>query len=97
MFEKQVELLSAEKSLNMRHETAVALAPLLHEYQTTYLEIGRMLRLVDDDVLSARANLIWQEMTEEVSAAAEWPRHGGDFWVKMVEAMPSPTYDDKAA
>jgi len=97
MFEKQVALISAEKSLDKRREMAVALAPLLQEYQTTYLDIGRALRIVDDDVVSARAELIWQEMMDEVAAAAEWPRHGDDFWVKMVEAMPSLTDDDEAA
>jgi hypothetical protein len=96
MFENQVALISAEKSLSKRREMAVALAPVLQEYQTTYLNIGRALRIVDDDVLSARAELIWQEMMDEVAAAAEWPRHGDDFWVKMVEAMPY-TDDDAAA
>lgn len=97
IFEKQLGLISAEKSLNKRREMAVALAPLLQEYQATYLDLGRMLRLVDDDVLSARADLIWQEMMKEVGEAAEWPRDGGDFWIKMLESMPSYTEDDEAA
>jgi hypothetical protein len=88
-FEKQLELISTEKSLSKRREMTIALAPLLQEYQATYLEIGRTHRAVDDDVLGARADLIWQEMMEEVGEAAEWPRDGGDFWVKMVKAMMS--------
>jgi hypothetical protein len=95
-FEEEVALIGAEPSLEKRREMAVALAPLLQEYQTKYLDVGRALRSVGDDVLSARAELIWQEMMEEVAAAAEWPRHGDDFWVKMVEAMPY-TDDDEAA
>ncbi|WFU45928.1 hypothetical protein QA640_44855 (plasmid) [Bradyrhizobium sp. CB82] len=91
VFERQVGLISKEKSPNKRREVAVALAPVLHEYQATYLEIGRALRVVDDDVLSARADLIWQEMMEEVNVAAEWPRNGDDFWIRMCEAVPSHT------
>jgi hypothetical protein len=58
MFEKQVALIRAEPSLDRRREMAVALAPLLHEYQTTYLDIGRSLHIADDDVLVARADLV---------------------------------------
>ncbi|WP_439370827.1 hypothetical protein [Bradyrhizobium sp. DASA03120] len=94
-FEKQVALIGAEKSFDNRREMALKLAPLLEKYQVTYLEVGRSLRAVDDDVLSARAELIWQEMMEEVSAAAEWPRNGGDFWIRMNEAMPSYTEADE--
>lgn len=96
-FEKQVALISVEPSLDRRREMALALAPLLHEYQTTYLHIGRSLRIADDDVLGARAELIWSEMMDEVSEAAAWPRHGDDFFVKMIEAMPSHPDDDEAA
>lgn len=95
-FKEEVALIGAEPSLEKRREMAVALAPVLQEYQTKYLDVGRAIRSVDDDVLSARAELIGQEMMEEVAAAAEWPRHGDDFWVKMVEAMPY-TDDDEAA
>jgi hypothetical protein len=95
-FEKRVALIGEEKSLDQRRDMALKLAPLLQQYQTTYLEIGRSLRVTDDDVLSARAELIWQEMMDEVSAAAEWPGNG-DFWMKMCEAMPSHTDDDEAA
>ena len=71
---------------------AIAIAPLLHEYQTTYLDIGRALRIVDDDVLVARAELIWSEMMDEVSEAAEWPRYGdgADFFITMIEAILTP-------
>jgi hypothetical protein len=97
-FEKQVALVSAERSRAKRREMAVALAPLLHEYQTTYLDIGRSLRIADDDVLVARAELIWSEMMDEVSEAAEWPRYGdgADFFIRMIEAMPHAD-DDEAA
>jgi hypothetical protein len=98
MFEKQLALIGAEPSLDRRREMAVVLAPLLHEYQTTYLDIGRSLRIADDDVLVARAELIWSEMMDEVSEAAEWPRYGdgADFFIKMIEAMPHAD-DDEAA
>lgn len=96
-FEKHVALIGAEKSFDKRREMALKLAPLLHQYQTTYLQIGRSLRIVDDDVLSARAELIWQELMDEVSAAAEWPRNGGDFWIRMCEAMPCHTDANEVA
>jgi hypothetical protein len=96
-FEKRVTLIGEEKSLDQRRDMALKLAPLLQEYQLTYLEIGRSLRVADDDVLNARAELIWQEMMDEVSAAAEWPREGGEFWIRMCEAMPSHTDDDDVA
>jgi hypothetical protein len=97
MFEKQVALISAEKSPAKRREMAVALAPLLAEYQDVYLQIGRSLRIADDDVLDARAELIFSEMMDEVSEAAEWPRHGDDFWTTMIEAMPFHGDDDEGA
>jgi hypothetical protein len=83
-YEKALALIGGELSLDKRREMALKLAPLLQEYQTTYIDVGRQLGIVDDDVLGARADLIWSEMMEEVSAAAEWPRHG-DFFVKMFE------------
>ncbi|BBZ97466.1 hypothetical protein BRDID11004_16220 [Bradyrhizobium diazoefficiens] len=97
IFEKKIALMSAERSRDKRRAMAVALAPLLQEYQTTYLDIGRSLRIVGDDVLSARAELIWSEMMDEVSEAAEWPRHGDDFFIKMIEAMRPGADDDEAA
>ncbi len=97
MFEKQVALISAEKSLDKRREMAVALAPLLEEYQATYLDVGRSLRIVDDHTLGARAELIWTEMVEEVSEAAEWSRHDGQFLIRMIEAMGPHVDDDEAA
>jgi hypothetical protein len=98
MFEKQVALISAEKSPAKRREMSIALAPLLHEYQTTYLDIGRSLRIADDDVLVARAELIWSEMMDEVSDAADWPRYGdgADFFIRMIEAMPHADDDEVA-
>jgi hypothetical protein len=97
-YEKGLALLGAEPSLDKRREMAVALAPLLHEYQTTYLDIGRSLRIADDDVLVARAELIWSEMMDEVSEAADWPRYGegADFFITMIKAMPHAD-DDEAA
>ena len=93
-FEQQVALIAVEPSLDERREMALALAPLLHGYQATYLDIGRSLRIADDDALGARAELIWSEMMDEVSEAAKWPRHGDDFFIKMIEAMPSQTDED---
>jgi hypothetical protein len=86
-YEKRVASIAAERSLDKRRDMALQLAPLLQEYQTTYRDIGRS--LVNDDALSARAELIFQEMMDEVSAAAEWPRHGddNDFWIRMCEVM----------
>jgi hypothetical protein len=96
-FERQVALISIEESLDKRRKLALKLAPLLQKYQATYLDTGRSLRIADDDVLGARAELIWSEMMDEVSEAAAWPRHGDDFFIKMIEAMPSHTDDDEAA
>jgi hypothetical protein len=97
MFEKGIASISAEPSLDRRREMAVALAPVLQEYQATYLDIGRSLRIADDDVLGARADLIWSEMMDEVSAAAEWPRDGSDFFAVMFDAMWPNADDDEAA
>ena len=66
---------------------ALQLAPLLEQYQAAYLEIGRSLHIADDDVLTARSDLIWSEMMDEVSAAAEWPRHNSDFFAEMFNVM----------
>jgi hypothetical protein len=85
-FEKVVALIGAEPSLDNRREMALQLAPLLEQYQAAYLEIGRSLYIADDDVLTARSDLIWSEMMDEVSAAAEWPRSDG-FFAKMFEVM----------
>ena len=95
-YERQVVQIIAEPSLDRRRELALALAPLLQRYQVAYLEIGRSLRLADDDVLGARSELIWSEMMDEVSAAAEWPRHDG-FFARMYEAMAPDADDDEAA
>lgn len=88
-FEELISLINVEKSFDTRRDMALKLAPVLQKYQMTYLEIGRSLRIVDEDTLSARAELIWQEMMHDVSAAAEWPREGGDYWISMCEALPS--------
>ena len=85
-FEEEVALIGAEPSLERRREMALQLAPLLEQYQAAYLEIGRSLHIADDDVLTARSDLIWSEMMDEVSAAAEWPRSDG-FFAKMFEVM----------
>src|SRR6478672_12915459 len=96
-FEKQVALISVEPSLDRRRKMALKLAPLLQEYQATYLDTGRSLRIADDDLRGARADLIWSEMMDEVSEAAAWPLHSDDFFVKMIEAMPSHPDDYEAA
>ena len=85
-YEKGLALIGAEPSLDKRREMALKLAPLLEQYQAAYLEIGRSLHIADDDALTARSDLIWSEMMDEVSAAAEWPRSDG-FFVKMFEVM----------
>ena len=86
-YEKGLALIGAEPSLDKRRETALKLAPLLEQYQAAYLEIGRSLHIADDDVLTARSDLIWSEMMDEVSAAAEWPRHNSDFFAEMFNVM----------
>ena len=85
-YEKGLALIGGEPSLDKRREMALKLAPLLEQYQAAYLEIGRSLHIADDDVLTARSDLIWSEMMDEVSAAAEWPRSDG-FFAKMFEVM----------
>jgi len=85
-YEEQVASIATEKSLDVRRAMAVAVAPLLQEFQKLYLNVGRSLRIADDDVLGARADLIWGEMLDEVSAAAEWSRDDG-FFERMSEAM----------
>ncbi|WP_407174431.1 hypothetical protein [Bradyrhizobium sp. STM 3562] len=85
-FEKQVAAISAEPSLDKRRQMAVTLAPLLAEYQATYLDVGRSHR-IDDDALGARTDLIWGEMMEQVSEAAQWPRDGCDFFAEMFAAQ----------
>lgn len=96
-YERQVEEITAEPSLDSRREMALALAPLLQAYQTTYLDLGRSLHLAADDVLSARAELIFQELMTEVSEAAQWPRHGENFFLRMLQAMAPDADDDEAA
>ncbi|MGY4496961.1 hypothetical protein ACVWYH_000888 [Bradyrhizobium sp. GM24.11] len=96
MFEKGIAAIEAEPSFDRRREMAVALVPVLSEYQALYLDIGRSVRIADDDALGARADLIWSEMMSEVSAAAEWPRDGSDFFQVMFAAM-WPNADDEVA
>ncbi|WP_439400331.1 hypothetical protein ACRQ5Q_43060 (plasmid) [Bradyrhizobium sp. PMVTL-01] len=85
-YEKGLALIGAEPSLDKRRDMALALAPLLEQYQAAYLEIARSLHIADDDVLTVRSDLIWSEMMDEVSAAAEWPRDEG-FFERMYEVM----------
>src|SRR5579871_1721145 len=85
-FEAQVAAIGAETSPARKRELALALAPLLAGFQELYLATGRALHVAEDDVLGARADLIWGEMMDEVSEAAEWPR-GEGFFVKMAEVM----------
>jgi hypothetical protein len=96
-FDERIAQMTAVASPDKRRQMALRLAPLLQQYQMTYLEIGRSLRAADDDVLSARAELIFSELMDEVSAAAEWPRNGGDFWVRMCEEMPYHADADEVA
>jgi hypothetical protein len=93
-FEEGVARIAAEPSPDKRRE--MALAPLLQTYQLKYLEIGRSLHIADDDVLGARSDLIWSELMDEVSAAAEWPRDEG-FLIKMFEVMCPHADDDEVA
>ncbi|WP_439369672.1 hypothetical protein [Bradyrhizobium sp. DASA03120] len=85
-YEKGLALIGAEPSLDKRRDMALALAPLLEQYQAAYLGIARSLHIADDDVLTVRSDLIWSEMMDEVSAAAEWPREEG-FFERMYEVI----------
>ncbi|WP_024506581.1 hypothetical protein [Bradyrhizobium sp. ARR65] len=95
-YEEGLALISTEPSLAKRREMALSLAPLLAAFQELYLSVGRALHVADEDVLGARADLIWGEMMDEVSEAAEWPRSDG-FFLKMSEAMWPDTDDGEAA
>jgi hypothetical protein len=95
-YEKQLALIAAEKSLVKRRDMALKLAPLLARYQTVYVEAGKSLGVVDDDVLGARADLIFAEMLDEIGAAAEWTRDDG-FFDEMYRAMWPDADDDEAA
>lgn len=92
-YEKGLALIGAEPSLDKRREMAMQLAPLLEQYQAVYLEIARSLHIADDDALTARSDLIWSEMMDEISAAAEWRRDDG-FFAKMYAVM-WPRADDE--
>jgi hypothetical protein len=92
--DERVAAIAAEPSPDRRREMALALAPLHQEYQTTYLDIGRSLGIADEDVLGARSDLIWSEMMDEVSGAANWPRDDGFFEEMYAAAWP---HDDEAA
>ena len=93
--EKQVAEVSVERSLDKRRAMALALAPMLAEYQSLYLSAGRALGVADDPALGARSDLIWSEWADEVSEATEWPRNDG-FSIAMTEAAWPNTDDDKA-
>jgi hypothetical protein len=95
-YEKQVALIAAENSPAKRRELALNLAPLLARYQTVYVEAGKSLGVVDDDVLGVRADLIFGEMMDEISEAAEWTRDDG-FFAKMYAVMWPDADDDEAA
>jgi hypothetical protein len=96
-YERRLQRLANENSSKKKRELALSeLAPMLVEHQTAFLEIGRSLRVVDDDwALVCRSDLIYGEMMDEVSAAAEWSRRESDFDIRMIEAMPG--YSDEEA
>jgi hypothetical protein len=96
-FERGVADIAAAP-IDRRRAMALALAPLLQRFQVTYLDIGRRLHIADDDVLTARSEMIFSELMDEVSEASHWPRYGNgaDFFITMLKAMPS-TDDDEAA
>jgi len=85
-FEEQLAAIKAEHTPDKRHVMAVALAPLLAEYEAAYLSVGRQLHVTDDDTLGFRTDLILEEMIAEVAEAAG---RGGDgtFFAEMNAAM----------
>jgi hypothetical protein len=91
-FEKQITAIMAKPAPAQRNAMAIALAPLIEEYQRTFLDIGRSLGIADDDVLGARADLILEEFVAEVAGAAG---RDGDcaFFAEMIEAMEPPAVE----
>ncbi|WP_354098289.1 hypothetical protein [Bradyrhizobium sp. S3.2.12] len=84
-FEEQAALIGAETSPAKRRAMALALAPQVAGYQAAYLVAGRAVR-VDPDVLGVRADLIAQEMLEEITQAVGCEDRGA-FYAGMVAAM----------
>jgi hypothetical protein len=84
--DQQLTAIEAETSSERRRSMAFALAPLLQEYQSTYLDVGRQLHVADDDTLGLRADLILQELIGEIAEAAGREDAGG-FFAQMVGAM----------
>jgi hypothetical protein len=96
-YEERVEEIAAEPSPDRRRKLALKLAPALQAFQIAYLETGRRLRIAPDDVIGARAELVFQELMSEVAEAAQWPRHGDGFFLAMLQAMPSDDDGNEAA
>ncbi|MGY4349797.1 hypothetical protein ACVWXM_006290 [Bradyrhizobium sp. GM7.3] len=88
--DRQLTAIEAETSPDKRRAMAVALAPLLQEYQSTYLDVGRQLRVADNDTLGVRADLIVEEMIGELAEAAGCEADG-EFFTELVSAMPAET------
>jgi len=74
------------KSPKEKEKLALKLAPLLDRYGVVYREIGKAINAGDDIQISARSELIFSEMMDEVRKTAEWS--GEDFGLSMLEAMP---------
>jgi hypothetical protein len=96
-YEAGLARIAGEKDLAKRREMALALAPAIRDYTHGYREVADTLRLADDDAITARADLIWSEMMEEISEAAQWPRNGSDFFVRMYAVMWPSADGDEAA
>ncbi|MET4207715.1 hypothetical protein [Bradyrhizobium sp. LA2.1] len=83
--EKQLASIGVEKSPDIRRQMALALAPQVAGYQAAYLVAGRAIH-VDADALGVRADLIVQEMLEEITEAVGCEDRGA-FYAGMVAAM----------
>lgn len=94
-FEKQVTEIAREPAPDKRHAMAIALAPMLKQYDAAYLSVGRSLRIADAFELSFNADFIMEEAIEEVAEAAGLERD--TFFAEMNEAMAHAADDGEAA
>ncbi|CCD97735.1 hypothetical protein [Bradyrhizobium sp. STM 3809] len=86
IFEQKIALITAEPNPERRRPMAFALAPVICDYQRSYLDFGRSLGIADEDVLGHRADLIIEEMVSEVAEAAGRSADRA-FFAEMIEAM----------
>ena len=104
-YDQKLLAITEEKSPKRKRELALTLAPRLERYQTVFREVARAINACDDIAIEARSELIFSEMMDEVSKAADWPRHhvglyrdaDNDFGLAMMRAMNPDDADDADA